>query len=134
MSATPLTLLASTAEDVPVLSALVQDAIIRAGDVGFDRAGRRLVLIASRYRWEAGDRTRVRSGLRVETVRAVQQQRWPRDAETRLALLSIAAEGDSHVVLAFAGGVSLKAEVECVDLVLEDLSGPWEVRHHPDHG
>lgn len=130
----PVTLLASSADDVPVLSALMQDAIVRAGDVGFDRVGRRLVLIASRYRWEAGDRTRARSGLRIETVRAVQQQRWPRDVETRLALLSVAVEDDSHIILAFAGGTSLKAEVECIDLVLEDLSGPWKVRHHPDHG
>ena len=133
MSDAPLTLLAGTADDVPVLSALVQDAIIRAGDVGFDRGGRRLVLIASRYRWEAGDRSRVRSGLRIETVGAVQHQGWPHDAETRLALLSVTADA-THVSLAFAGGTSLRAEVECVDLVLEDLSAPWEVRHHPEHG
>jgi hypothetical protein len=134
LSDTPITLLASSADDVPVLSALVQDAIIRAGDVGFDRAGRRLVLIASRFRWEAGDRSRVRSGLRIETVGAVQHQGWPRDAETRLALLSVTADGDTHVSLAFAGGTSLRAEVECIDLVLEDLSAPWEVRHRPEHG
>jgi hypothetical protein len=134
LSDRPLTLLASTADDVPVLSALVQDAIVRAGDVGFDRVGRRLVLIASRYRWEADDRTRVRSGLRIETVGSVQHQNWPRDPETRLAMLSVTADGDNHVILAFSGGSGLKADVECIDLVLEDLSGPWAVRHHPQHG
>ena len=128
-----LTLLAADAGDLAPLSALLQDAIVRAGDVAWDRRGRRLVLIGSRYRWEVEDKTRVRTALRIEAVQAVQQLHWPRDPDAGLDLLSVTAVDDT-IVLAFAGGTSLRARVECIDLVLEDLSPAWGVRHTPDHG
>lgn len=128
-----LTLLAVDAGDLAPLSALLQDAIVRAGDVAWDRRGRRLVLIGSRYRWEVEDKTRVRTALRIEAVQAVQQLHWPRDPDAGLDLLSVTAVDDT-IVLAFAGGTSLRARVECIDLVLEDLSPAWGVRHTPDHG
>lgn len=132
MSDDRLTLLANDSADVPVLSALMQDAIVRAGDIGWDRRQRRLVLIASRYRWEAADKARCRTAMRIETVLKVQRQNWPQDPDTALALLSITA-ANNNVVMAFAGGRSLRAEVECIDAVLEDMSSPWEVKHLPAH-
>lgn len=132
-----LTLIGGDDADVPVLSALVQDAIVRVGDVGYDRGGRRLVLIASRYRWEMPDRTRTRTALRIETVLGVQQQGWPRDPDVFLDLLAVTAtqspEDGDIITLAFAGGASLRARVECIDMVLEDLSPAWGVRHTPEH-
>ncbi len=129
-----LTLVAGDAGDLPVLSALMQDAIVRAGDVGYDRGARRLVLIASRYRWEMPDKTRTRTALRIETVLGVQQQGWPRDPDIMLDLLAVTASADDSITLAFASGVSLRARVECIDAVLEDLSPAWGVRHTPEHG
>jgi hypothetical protein len=127
-----LTLLASSRVDLPVLSALMQDAIIRVGDVAWDRRGRRLVLLASRYRWEAAEISRVRTALRIETARKVRRLHWPSDLDATLALLSITAHGDC-ITLTFSEKVSLCAEVECLDAVLEDLSAPWMVRHRPNH-
>ena len=126
-------MIAADAGDVPPLSALVQDAIVRAGDVGWDRRGRRLVLIASRYRWEVLDRTRVRCALRIETVVSVQQLHWPHDPDTMLVLLAVTASDDG-IGITFAGGVGIRARTECIDAVLEDMSPAWGVRHTPDHG
>lgn len=128
-----LTLFANSAADLPVLSVLMQDAIIRAGDVAWDRRGRRLVLLASRYRWEAADASRVRAALRIETALKVERRGWPSDPDTTLALLSVTAI-DDRITLVFSENVSLRAEVECLDAVLEDLSAPWPVRHRPYHG
>lgn len=127
-----LTLIAAEAGDLPPLSALVQDAIVRAGDVAWERRGRRLVMIASRYRWEADDKTRVRTALRIQSVLAVQKLHWPTDPDAMLELLAVTSS-DDLVVLAFAGGVSLRAQIECLDLVLEDLSAAWGVRRIPRH-
>lgn len=128
-----LTLLASDPGDLPVLSALMQDAIVRAGDIGWDRRRRRLVLVASRYRWEAATEvSRVRTALRLDSVLRVERQHWPADPDAMLALLSIAADSD-RVTLSFADAASLRLHVECVDAVLEDLSAPWGVRHRPHH-
>ncbi len=128
-----LTLLANDAGDLPVLSTLMQDAIVRAGDIGWDRQGRRLVLLASRYRWETAEKTRVRTALRIETVRNVQRRNWPHDADAALAMLAITAEGD-RITIAFAGNASVRADIECLDVLLEDISPPWEVQRLPSHG
>ena len=125
-----LTLLASDAADLPVLSGLMQDAIVRAGDIGWDRRGRRLVLLASRYRWEAETTSRVRTAMRIESAQKVERQRWPSDPDTLLALLSVSAQ-DDLIVLAFADGIGLRVAVECLDVMLEDVSAPWAARHRP---
>ena len=132
MSDDRLTLLANAPADLPVLSALMQDAIIRAGDIGWTGRQRRLVLLASRYRWESPQMTRVRTALRFETVLRVQRQNWPADPETILALLAVTAAGD-RLTIAFAGGAWLRAEVESIDAVLEDMSSSWTVQHRPAH-
>lgn len=127
-----LALIGQNADDLPAISALLQDSIIRAGDVGWDRRAHRLVLLASRYRWEADEPTRVRSALRIETAVRVERQRWPRDADVILTLLSITLEGN-RIGLALADGISLRVETECLDIILEDISAPWPVRHRPSH-
>jgi hypothetical protein len=127
-----LKLLAQDAEDVPPLSALVQDAVLRAGEVGFDRTAHRLVLLLARYRWEAKDRTRVRSGLRIEAAMSVRRRAWPADPDTMLDLLAVTAADDA-ITLTFAGGPMLRVAAECIDMLLEDLSEPWPARRQPRH-
>lgn len=127
-----LTLLAQSAADLPALSALVQDATLRVADVGFDRRGKRLALLLNRYRWEAKTPSRVRCALRLETVSAVQRQGWPSDPEAVLPLLAVRQEGD-FVVLSFGGGAALRAEVEVLEIVLEDLAAPWATARVPVH-
>ncbi len=131
-AAGPLRLIAQDADDVPPLSALLQDAVVRVGDVAWDARARRLVLMASRYRWEAGDRTRVRAALRIDAVTRVQRRDWPADPETMLDLLALVANGD-RLELAFAGGATLRIETECLDLLVEDVSEPWPARRTPRH-
>ena len=127
-----LTLLIGDAADLAIVSALMQDAIVRAGDIVWARRERRLVLIASRFCWDAAAPARARTALRIETVQKVERQRWPGDADAALALLSISV-ADDRITLNFADGIGLRISVECVDVVLEDVSAPWPVRHRPHH-
>ena len=128
---TRLLLLAHDAAEVPLISALVHSAVLRADDVGYDRRARRLVLLVNRYRWEARDATRVRAALRLDSVRAVQRKAWPA-AGTVLELLALTLDTDT-VTLVFAGGATLRVEVECPDLVLEDIGAPWPASREPRH-
>jgi hypothetical protein len=127
-----ITLLGQNAEDLPTISALLQDATLRTEDLRFDRRGRRLVLLVNRYRWEAREPSRARAALRIETVDAVQQQNWPRAADGVLNLLSLAQEGD-WIVLNFSAGSALRAKVEVVEILLEDLAAPWATDRVPQH-
>ena len=128
-----LLLLAHEAAEVPVISALLQDAVVPLGELAFDLRRRRLVLLASRFRWEAGDATRVRCALRIESVLAAQRRNWPGGGSTMLVLLAVTAAGDL-VTLDFAGGASIRLTVECIDLVLEDVTAPWPALGMPQHG
>jgi hypothetical protein len=127
-----LTLLAQSAADLPALSALSQDATLRVADVGFDALGRRLALLINRYRWEAGVPSRVRCALRIETVSGVQRQGWPQEPDAVLPLLALRKDGD-FILLRFGGGAALRARIEVIEIVLEDLAAPWATARVPVH-
>jgi hypothetical protein len=122
--------------DVAAISALAQDFVARAGDIAFDPKGRRLVLLGNRYCWEARAPRRARTAIVAASLLKVARRNWPRAPETPLELLAIEAEttdSGARLTLHFAGGAALRAEAECVDLLLDDLSDTWPTRREPEH-
>ncbi|MGB3316527.1 MAG: DUF2948 family protein [Albidovulum sp.] len=146
----PLHLKAETADDVPVMAALVQDAVLSIIDMSWQPKLRRLALLINRFRWEdqaaaeARGRPyeRVRSLLVIDGVTGVASQGIDRgDKEAVLSLLDIHwtsgedAAGRVELVLAGDGGIA--AEVECLDLTLKDVTRPYaapsgKVPGHPE--
>ncbi len=134
----PLKLLAADAEDLKVVASALQDAVAKIGDIQFDARGRLLTIGFNRYCWEVGSDLRVRSGLQVGSVIGLQARNLRRHARDAVVeLLTIAFEPDEApggaLVLSFSGGGDLRARVECVDLVLADVSAPWPARRTPTH-
>jgi len=145
----PLRLRAETADDVAVISSLVQDAVGKAGDVAWMPRKRRLVVLVNRFRWEdsAGAEQarrpfeRVRSSVTVESVLKVRARGVDAaDRDRVFNLLAVAfepAQGCAGTLTwTLAGGAELAVEVECLDLTLADLTRPWEARagKAPEHG
>jgi hypothetical protein len=135
---TPLRLLAEDPDDLAVISAALQDAIAKVGEIAFEARARRLTIAFNRFRWEAGQRQRVRSALQLGGVLKVQTRRIRRDRRDAVVeLLAIGFEpGEAPggvVTLSFAGGGDLRAQVECVDAVLADVSSPWSTPREPAH-
>ena len=137
----PLRLLAEDPQDLQVISAALQDAVVRVGDILHEPHARRLTLVLNRFRWEAGRRERVRSALQLGGVLELKARRIRQEAKAAvLSLLTVTFEpegGDEDpagaVVLRFAGGGDLRARVEALDAVLVDLSGPWPTPRAPRH-
>jgi hypothetical protein len=136
----PLRLLAQDAEDLSVISAALQDAVAKIGDIAFEPKARRLTVAFNRYRWERDERTheRVRTGLQLAGVLGVQSRRLRRDARSAVVeLLAVSFEpGEAPggaVVFTFAGGGDLRVEVECIEAVLADVSTPWPTPRTPSH-
>ena len=127
-----LRLIGHDEDDVPVISALMQDAAVRVEDIDFDARARRFALVANRYCWEKDAPARTRSALRIECVTRAQRKGWPAQRDAVLELLAIRRDGEG-MTLDFAGGASVRLETECVDLLLEDLAGPWGARVTPRH-
>jgi len=138
--ATPLRLLAQEAEDLAVISAALQDAIAKIGDIRWDAQGRTLTLACNRFRWESGGRKgeRVRSALQLGDVAGVQARKLRRDAKQAVVeLLSVSFEpGEAPggtILLTFAGGGDLRVSVDCLDVILVDVSEPWPTPRKPGH-
>lgn len=131
-----LRLLAEDAADLQIISAALQDAILRPVDIKWERSARTLTLALSRFCWECGG-TRVMAAMQFGDVLGVQSRRLPRQPDTALELLAIDFEpGEApggRVLLMFAGGGDLKIDVECLDAVLADLSDPWPAKVEPAH-
>lgn len=136
--AAPLRLLAEDADDLAVVSAALQDAVAKIGDIAFEARSRRLTVAFNRYRWETGARERVRSGLQIGGVMGVKSRKLRRHAKSAVVeLLTLTFEpGEAPggaVIFTFAGGGDLRVEVECVDVILADVSEPWSTPRTPQH-
>ena len=133
-----LKLLAEDAEDLEVVAAALQDAVLKIGDISWEPKARHLTLAVNRYRWGAEEPERVRAAVQVGSVLGVQARRLRRGAsEAVVQLLTVAFEpGEApggRLVFRFAGDADLAAQVECLDLVLADVSEPWAARSEPRH-
>lgn len=132
----PLRLLAEDGEDLAIISAALQDAILRPADIVWEKGARRLTIELSRFCWECGG-TRVRAAMQFGDVLAVKSRGLPRLPDAPLELLAIHFfEGEApggRAILMFAGGGDLRVDVECLDAVVTDLSERWPARVAPTH-
>lgn len=134
----PLRLLADDAEDLAVISAALQDAVTKVGDVAYEPKARTLTVAVNRYCWECGGGQRVRSGLQIGSVLKVEARKIRRNApQAVLEILAMTFEpGEAPggtITLSCAGGGDLRVTVECVEAVLADVSKPWPTPREPAH-
>ena len=137
--AAALKLRAEDAEDLSILSAILQDALVAVSEIAWLAEEKRFVLVANRFRWEPpaeGPRRnfeRRLCGLRVDGVQAVQRRGFnPREGDRLLVLLALRAE-PGVLYLDFAGGSSIRLEVERILCHLEDFGEPWPTKWRPRH-
>lgn len=141
VSTNPLRLIAQDAADIAPLSASLQDAIGALGDFVYEAKARRFTVALNRFRWEQGGTRppeRVRTALQAAGVISAKANRLKQGApDAIVSLLSITFEpGEAPsgaLVLSFSGGGTLRLEVECIDLVLADVSEPWRALGKPEH-
>ncbi len=137
----PLHLAARDREDLAVISALLQDAVARLGDLAYFVSQRRFAAVFNRYRWEDKSRgagQRIRTGVNFRGVLGVQTVGLTLNAKDQLVeLLAIhtqdADSGGVRITLIFAGGGAIRLEAECVDCELNDVSYPWRASARPSH-
>jgi hypothetical protein len=141
-----LRLVALDREDLAVLSAHLQDAVLKVADIKWMRAERRVVLTLNRFVWEALDERpwrkrnhqRRRSALhfaRVESVRSANIDCHARDAVIELLAIQFEPRDvpSGEVVLIFAGDATMRIGIECLEAQLTDLGPAWSTPHVPRH-
>lgn len=146
MSDTPnlLKLAAFDSEDLGVVSAAMQDAVIKTSDMTYLPGEKRFALVGNRFAWEvnAGRKKppyeRRRTGLQVTRVLKAQLAGLDRSrGDDVLNLLSITFEPqdipEGQLTLTFAGGATVRLHVECLELAMADLGGAWSTKAMPAH-
>lgn len=139
-----LKLVAFDETDLQIVSAHVQDAVTKVGDLSYMASAKRFVLPIRRFAWERkrsffrSQEERRSSTLvfdRVLSVRTAGIRRdRPEDVLSLLALRFIPEELPAGVIeLVFSADATLRLSVECIEARLSDLGGAWEAASRPAH-
>lgn len=140
-----LKLFALDAGDLAVISAHVQDAVLKVAEMAYLPRDQRFVLICNRFDRSpavpgaiAGPPQRRRAALRFERVQKAQLQAINlAQRDTVLSLLALqfepGVEPSGHVTLIFSGQSAVRLTVESIELALEDLGPAWAASQAPVH-
>jgi hypothetical protein len=139
-----LKLAAVDEEDLSVLSAFVQDAVLKVGDMVYLPKERRFALAMNRFTWEKAedgarrDFERRRAALTFDRVLAVRTSGIDRTQSGKvLELLAVRFEAtdapEGKVTLVFAGSALVEIAVEVIEARLADLGAAWATHARPNH-
>ncbi len=139
--AKPLRLVALDEDDLAILSAHLQDALVSVAELAYLPRERRFALIGKRYDWvkaARGECERCAVGLHFECVLAVARTGFAQDETDRvLHLLAIVFEPGEvpggTIVLTFAGGAAVRLTVECLEAQMSDLGERFPCDKVPPH-
>ena len=157
----PLKLRVKDADDLTVLSSLLQDALLPVQDMTFLQKERRFVMVLNRFCWERAPEAitfdedeedeesqedasfaevgtgtvdeRVNCGLTFDNVSVARFRNL--DLEDRggiLELLAIEQKGE-RLLLRFADEAEIELVTTRISGHLEDLGEPWPTTRRPDH-
>jgi hypothetical protein len=136
---TALKLVALDAEDLAIVSAHLQEAAVRVGDMAYLPKEKRFAMVLNRFDWtgtEPGAPRRRRAGIHFERVLAAQTRGIDlavRDAAVDLLAIDFEEKKSPSgvVTLRFADGAAIQLEVECLEAALSDLGPSWPAEKSP---
>jgi hypothetical protein len=140
-AAEPLKLIALDGDDLAIISAHLQDAVLKPGDIVFRPTERRFALALRRFDWEgaaSGARRRRLTALHFERVASARSSGIDSGSpDVVLNLLAITfADRDApagDLTLHFSDGAAIRLDVECIEGQMKDLGPVWEAVAIPGH-
>ncbi|MBL4749751.1 MAG: DUF2948 family protein [Amylibacter sp.] len=129
----PLRLIARDADDLAVISALLQDAVLLMKETSWQPDVNRFGMLVNRFRWEdkadaeQGKRPyeRVQSMLVIDYVQNVSSMGVDHtDKKQIISILSVACE-DDKITFTLAGDGALSLDVECLEVTMKDVTKPY---------
>ena len=156
----PLKLRARDAEDLKVLAAMLQDALVRPADMTYLVREKRFVMVVNRFRWEhpesdlpepdgeddspaedvrfeeAGPRhlyDRVNAGVCFDRVTRVRTRNLDRRRKDQLLSLMTLHIAPGAVTLVFSDDILVRLDLAGIACHMEDLGEPWPTPWRPSH-
>jgi len=142
-----LKLRAVAAEDVETMSALLQDGLVAASDLHYQKDAASFVMVINRFCWEQANDTesetqsnRCLCGLKVAHVKQVSQRGLSAGANQFYNLLSITYEETrkhkkvvNKLTFTFSDGCGIRLTVDELALTMQDLAAPHPGLARPQH-
>jgi hypothetical protein len=133
-----LRLVAFDPEDLAVISAHLQDSLLRVDDIAYLPKERRFAIQTRRYDWESETPQRRLTCMHFEHVTAVRVRGIDRsNKDAVLNLLAIAFEErdapSGTATLIFADGGAIQVDLECIEMQMKDIGPVWAAESRPVH-
>ena len=144
MKAKNLKLIAHSEEDLRVISAHLQDAIVSTKDIAHLKSNRIFLMQLNRFMWEDVEKgvfrknKRIRTFLKFDNVLKVSSKNVKQKNTSRfldfLTIESNLLDDKSYEInLIFSGDSIIKVNSEVIDVTLDDQGLPWESKTTPKH-
>ena len=137
-----LKLIAKTEDDLRVISAHLQDSIVKISDIA-SLKNRLFLMQLNRFMWEDVEKgvfrknKRIRTVIKFENVINVMSKNINQNIERFLDFLTIKSSKNPNenynINLIFSGDIIIKLEVEAIEVTLDDQGSPWESKNRPKH-
>ena len=139
-----LKLLATSDEDLRVIAAHLQDAIVSVQDIANLKKNKIFLIQLNRFMWEDVEKgvfrknKRIRTVLKFDNVISVLSKNINiKDNKSFLDFLTIESnllpDKSYEIKLIFSGDSVLKIKAEVIDVTLDDQGSPWETKTQPKH-
>ena len=144
MKVTNLKLLATSDEDLRIVAAHLQDAIVLTEDMASLKKNRIFLIQLNRFMWEDIEKgvfrknKRIRTVLKFDNVVGVLSKNINTiENKSFLDFLTIESnllpDKSYEIKLIFSGDAVIKIKVEVIDVTLDDQGSPWESKNQPKH-
>ena len=139
-----LKLIAKTDEDLRVISAHLQDSIVKTSDIANLKKNRIFLMQLNRFMWEDVEKgvfrknKRIRTILRFENIlkvtsKNVNQKKNDRFLDFLAIETSKMPDKNYEMNLIFSGDIVIKLIAEAIEVTLDDQGSPWESKNKPKH-
>ena len=139
-----LKLLATSDEDLRVIAAHLQDAIVSVQDIANLEKNRIFLIQLNRFMWEDIEKgvfrknKRIRTVLKFDNVFSVKSKNInSKNDKNFLDFLTIECnllpDKSYEIKLIFSGDAVIKIKAEVIDVSLDDQGVPWETKAQPKH-
>ena len=144
MKVTNLKLLAVSDEDLRVVAAHLQDAIVSPQDIVSLKKNRIFLIQLNRFMWEDVEKgvfrknKRIRTILKFDNVTSVLSKNINiKKNKFFLDFLTIESnllpDKSYEINLIFSGDTMIRVEAEIIEVTLDDQGSPWESKVKPKH-
>ena len=139
-----LKLIANSDEDLRVISAHLQDAIVYTSDIANLKKNRIFLMQLNRFMWEDVEKGVFRKNKRIRTIlkfenvlnvlsKNINQQKKDKFLDFLAIETNITPDNNYEMKIIFAGDSVIRVISEVIEVTLDDQGEAWNTKNKPKH-